>query len=132
MKQDERKIQHKIMAYFREQGLTVLGTANGQFLNTWSAIRERATLGKGLADLFILIPADRSKIDKPILVCCEVKTGKGRATPDQIAFINFINSIQGDTHGFIAHSLQEAKDYIDPMLKDKEPAEDLERFIKNM
>jgi len=133
-KHPEQKIQHKIMNWCRDHLLKVYGTANGQFINTWSAIRERGLLGKGLPDLFILIPAGRSNTGSTIMVCMEVKSATGRATKEQKEFISLVESIKGEIHGVVVHGFDEAVSFITSLLAPKPELtdEEAEKIIKNM
>ena len=115
-KHPERKIQHKIMNWCRDHGLKCYATANGQFLNSWSAIRERAGMRKGLPDLFIIIPANKSIHAQTIMVCMEVKSSVGKATKEQKEFMSLVNSIKGWVSGVVVHSLDEAIKYLQPMI----------------
>lgn len=132
-KHPERKIQHQIMTWCREQGLKVYATANGQFLNSWSAIHERSTMGKGLPDLFLLIPDDRSINGCTTMVCCEVKSSTGRATKEQKEFLDMANEICG-VKGIVAHSLEEVIMVIQPMLEPKPEltSEEVEALIHSL
>jgi len=132
MKQDERRIQHKIISYCREQGLKIYGTGNGQFLNTWNQIRERASYGKGLPDLVIFIPRNRASDNNPRLIFAEIKTAKGRPSKEQKEFMDLANTIAGNVHGIFVYSLQDAIDLISPLVKEFEPAVDLKQFINDL
>lgn len=118
-KHPEQKIQHQIINWCRENGLKVYGTANGQFLNSWNGLRERATLGRGLPDLFILIPDNRSITSQVVMICCEVKSEKGCVKPEQKEFLDLVNKINGGVYGAVVHSLEDAVMYLIPMLAPK-------------
>jgi hypothetical protein len=115
----ERKIQAKVINWCREQGLKVYATANGQFLNTWSAINERSTMGKGLSDLVIIVPAKRSVTDSTMILFAEVKSDKGRPSKEQLEFIDLVNSVEGDIEGKIVKGYDEAIQFLSLFVKDK-------------
>jgi hypothetical protein len=120
----ERKIQHSIMNWCREQGLKCYATANGQWLNDWNEIRERAMMGKGLSDLIIIIPGARSESGMGVMVAMECKSATGRLRPEQREFLELVNSIKGAVSGTVVRSIDEAISYLSPMLREPEPMTD--------
>jgi len=132
-KQEEKKEQSKLVQWTREQGFMVWVTANGQFLNTWSAINARGHMGKGLSDLVIILPAKYSNTGGSILFFLEMKRIKGgRTSKQQHEFILLANSVKGSIHAHVAHGFIEAKAYLEQFLKEPEPIEDLDQFIKDL
>ena len=122
------------MNYCREQGLKVYGSGNGLYVSTWNQLREKGALGKGLPDLFILIPPDRSGSGMTAMLCIEVKSATGRATKEQKEFIDMVNSIKGDVYGVVVHSLEEAITVLSQMICEKPELTDEEviKIIENL
>ena len=134
-KQEEKKEQSKTVNWAREHGFKVWVTANGQFLNTWSAINARGNMGKGLSDLVIILPAEYSKSGSTQLYFLEMKRVKGgRVSPQQKEFILLANSVKGNCFAHVANGFIEAKAYLEQFLKEREPMSDDEvnDLIKNL
>ena len=134
-KDTEKAHQSQLVQWAREHGFRVYVTANGQFLNTWSAINERASYGKGLPDLVILLPAERCNMGSTHLFFLEMKKEKGGVTSKyQKEFILLANSVKGNCHAHVANGFIEAKAYLEQFLKEREPMSDdeVEQLIHNM
>jgi len=69
----------------------------------------------GTPDLYAII---RDKDYFGFLLFIEVKTIKGRQTPEQKEFQHMIYGLK-HVHYIVAHSVQEVKDYIDKIILDK-------------
>lgn len=130
----EQKIQHQIIKWCKEQGLKIYGSANGQYLNTWSGRAERAALGKGLPDLFILIPKHKSKSDLTTMLILEVKSLTGRATPEQKEFIGLVDEIDGNVFGAIKKGYDKSIEWINGYVKPmpKLTIEEVNEIINNL
>lgn len=118
-KKEELKEQAKYITWAKEHGLEPYAIPASTFTDSWKAINENKMAGvvKGLPDTITLIPYKRSTQGRNKLVFIEFKkvTG-GRLSKEQIHFIDFVKSIYGDVHAFVAYGFEDAKRQLEPLL----------------
>lgn len=87
MRQEEHNIQVGIVQYLRLKGFEVFAIANGGRRDAVTGARLKAEGVKaGVADLEILLPLGN-------VLFVEVKTAKGRQSPEQKAFQERVESL---------------------------------------
>jgi len=93
-------------------------------------------LNKGLSDLIICLESHMTKDKKPHLIFIEMKRTKGGyESKDQKWWRSFINSVNGDLEAVVKKGCEEAKIYIESLLKPKLPppsGQKLENLINNL
>ena len=95
----EANIQKEIMLALSQAGCTIFRNNTGAYKTEQGGFVKYGVGGKGGSDLIGVAPGGR-------FLAVEVKTAKGRATQDQLNFINVIKSKNGIA--FIARSAEEA------------------------
>lgn len=134
---EEQHEQAKFVQWCFEQGLEPYATAQSTYTSSWSAISQNKALGvrRGVPDLIIFIPASRSINNSAHLIFCEMKKVKGGyASKEQMEFLTLVSQVTGNIHGSVCRGFEEAKSFIQPLIKDKEiiPDNQLEQFIHNL
>ena len=78
---------------------------------------KRSGLRRGLPDLFVFIPGERSKIGSAVLLAIEMKRQKrGVVSPEQQEWQKSLNQVQGVV-AIVAKGFDEAKRGVDIFLK---------------
>ena len=74
-------------------------------------------MGKGLPDLVILLPSERSNMGTTMLFFLEMKKEKGgTVSKEQKEFILLANSVKGNCFAHVAHGFHDAKAYLEQFL----------------
>lgn len=132
----ESKEQANFVRWLDERGIKLFSaTAQSTFTN-WKGINKNIAAGvrKGIPDLIICLPSIQTKTKKNILCFVEMKRIKGgRVGKEQKEWVDFINSVDGDIEATICYGAEEAKIYIDNLIKpkkiDERPIEEQEWFM---
>lgn len=113
--------QEAFVQWLELNGLLFSSTAQSTYTTSWNQKRKNHDTGlrKGVPDLLIIIPADKSADDKPYLLFIEMKRTKGGViSPEQHIWIDSINSILADdVAAFVAYGADEAIKIVEPYLK---------------
>lgn len=108
MRQEEHNIQVAIVQYLRLRGFEVFAIPNGGRRDAVTGAKLKAEgVSAGVADLIILLPIGN-------VLFVEVKTAKGRQSPEQKAFQERVESL-----GFnyvIWRSVEDAEKFINSPL----------------
>lgn len=145
-KHEETKEQSKFVNWCKEQGLEPYAVTHDTFVCTkcpkcgwqqlgWNQINKNKALGmrRGVSDLIVFIPANRSTTGKVHILFIEMKKVKGGyASKEQIYFLSLVDQVHGDIHGSVCRGFEEAKSFIQPLIKEKEQVKDLDQFINNL
>lgn len=79
--------------------------------NNWSMMRKLKEMGvsKGFPDYIVIIPKERAKLGRSLMIAIEMKRERGGTTsPEQKQWIKYISEIS-DCEGFICKGFNEAK-----------------------
>lgn len=113
--------QATFVQWLELNGLLFSATAQSTWTTSWNQKRKNYQTGlrKGVPDLIVIIPAEKSADDKPYLLFIEMKRTKGSVvSPEQKVWIEAINSILAeDVAAFVAYGADEAIRIVEPYLK---------------
>lgn len=113
--------QATFVQWLELNGLLFSATAQSTWTTSWNQKRKNYQTGlrKGVPDLIVIIPAEKSADDKPYLLFIEMKRTKGSVvSPEQKVWIEAINSILAeDVAAFVAYGADEAIKIVEPYLK---------------
>lgn len=119
----ERDEQAAFVNWLELQGLLFSATAQATWTSSWNQKRKNYETGlrKGVPDLLVIIPAEKSADDKPYLLFIEMKRSDrslSRLSKEQKLWIEAINSILAeDVAAFVAYGADEAIRIVEPYLK---------------
>lgn len=117
----EAEEQEAFVQWLELNGLLFSATAQSTWTTSWNQKRKNYETGlrKGVPDLIVIIPAEKSADDKPYLLFIEMKRIKGSViSPEQHIWIDSINSILADdVAAFVAYGADEAIRIVEPYLK---------------
>ena len=113
--------QETFVQWLELNGLLFSAIAQSTWTTSWNQKlkNNRTGLRRGVPDLIVIIPAEKSADDKPYLLFIEMKRAKGSVvSPQQKVWIEAINSVLADdVAAFVAHGANEAIKIVDPYLK---------------
>lgn len=113
--------QETFVQWLELNGLLFSAIAQSTWTTSWNQKRKNYQTGlrKGVPDLIVIIPAEKSADDKPYLLFIEMKRTKGSVvSPEQKVWIEAINSILADdVAAFVAYGADEAIGIVEPYLK---------------
>lgn len=117
----EEDEQAEFVIWLEAMGLKFSATAQSTYTESWNQKRKNHKLGlrRGVPDLIVIIPAEKSADDKPYLLFVEMKRKRGGVvSPEQRIWIDSINSILADdVAAFVAKGADEAIEIVDSYLK---------------
>ena len=108
-----------LVDYLEIKGLLFSKTAQETFTRSWGQKmkNKQSGLRKGLPDIFIILPKDKTKCGMTLLACIEMKRIKGGVTsPEQQVWIDSLASVVGIV-ATVANGFDEAREFIDKYLK---------------
>ena len=105
--------------YLEERDLLFSKAAQETFTKSWAqkAKNKRSGLRKGLPDMFVIVPADRSRSGQQTLLAIEMKRTKGGVTSkEQVEWISALNAVPG-AEAAVCRGFDEARTFVDRFLK---------------
>jgi len=136
----QRKELHEqahFVSWCKEQGLEVYAVPLSTFTDSWLAINDNKTAGvrRGIPDIILFIPTNRSTTGKTHLLFIEMKKdkkdGKAYLSKEQKYFLLLVDQIYGDIHGKVCHGYKEAIAFVRPLTKEISEAEQRQWLIDN-
>lgn len=107
----ERFEQSALVDWLEAQGLLFSSAAQSTYTTSWNQKRLNHATGlrKGVPDMLIVIPPERSVDGTGRVIFCEMKRVKGGVvSPDQKKWIAALNAVGGTVDAFVAHGADEA------------------------
>lgn len=114
----EYEEQCALVEYLELKGLLFSKTAQETFTRSWAqkAKNKRSGLRKGLPDMFIFIPAEKSSNGSSMLLAIEMKRLKGgRLSPEQKLWIESFRRVDG-IFPAVCNGFEEARQFIEESL----------------
>jgi hypothetical protein len=108
-----------LVEYLELKGLLFSKAAQETFTRSWNQKRKNKLSGlrKGLPDMFVLIPVEKSLTGTSVLLAIEMKRQKGGVvSPEQQEWQKSLNQVQGVV-AIVARGFDEAKRGVDIWLK---------------
>ena len=117
----EEDEQAEFVIWLEAMGLKFSATAQSTYTESWNQKRKNHKLGlrRGVPDLIVAIPAEKSYDGKAYLLFVEMKRKRGGVvSPEQAVWIEAINSVLADdVAAFVAYGADEAIEIVEPYLK---------------
>lgn len=102
--QPETQLQKAIVRFLGLKGIMAWVNKNGAVWDPKRQVFRAGQTVKGISDIFAISPG-LSKVPRGVLIAIEVKMPRGKATPEQLAFIDNVNR-KGEK-AFIARSVED-------------------------